>query len=285
MLNAMASADFETSAKRHAVWGLRWMDLKDSVYGMPISELSCDDARRVASVLQRHRLEAYCFSTVLLGGDVTAGERAFATAHIADLTHLLELAAIIRPRYIRLLAAQLAGRDHATDAVEVIERLYPFVIPTYQAAIDQIASAGFAATIENEASECVLSTTREFRSFFAAIDRPGSVGLTWDPQNQWATGVVPTVEIYEHLRDLIVYYHVKGGRTEGNGRDLAWDVALDEATWPVVDVTRRIIDDGVSPVICLNPPSHGRRIEGYAYGDAVTERDISFLRSRVSGVR
>ena len=215
---------------------------------------------------------------------MTAGESAFATQDLADLAHVLEVAAIIRPRYIRLLAAQLPGRHGGSDSVELIERLYPFVIPAYRAAIDQISAAGFATTIENEAASCVLSTTRDFRAFFAAIDRPELVGLTWDPQNQWATGVFPTIETYEQLRDLIVYYHVKGGKTDGTRRELAWNVALEEATWPVVELTRRIVDDGVSPVICLNPPSHGRPIEGYAYGDVVTERDIGFLHDRVLGV-
>ena len=52
MLNAMAGADFEASAKRHQDWGLRWMDLKDSIYGMAIEELTLEDARSVARVLR-----------------------------------------------------------------------------------------------------------------------------------------------------------------------------------------------------------------------------------------
>jgi sugar phosphate isomerase/epimerase len=284
MLNVMGGADFDASVARHRELGLRWMDLKDSIYGKDLKDLSLEDARRVAKTLEANGLETYCFSTVLLGGDLTAGEEAFAGQDLADLEHILALAEVLRPRFVRLLAAQLSGRGPGEDAIDRIERDHPWVIPAYRQAIDRIVATGFEATIENEAWSCMLSTTAEFRRFFAALDRGGAVSLTWDAQNQWATGVMPTLDVYEELRYLIAYYHVKGGKTEGDDSALAWNVALDETTWPVNEVTQKIVDDGVSRVICLNPPSHGRPIEGYPYGDAVTQRDLAFLRDRVKGV-
>jgi sugar phosphate isomerase/epimerase len=285
MLNVMGGADFEASVARHREWGLRWMDLKNAIYGNDLKDLSLEDAQKATRLLEENGLEVYCFSTVLLGGDVTAGEEGFAAQDLADLEHILRLAEILQPRFVRLLGAQLPGREAHENAIAYVERELPWVLPAYRAAIDRIVSAGYAATIENEAWSCMLSSTEEFRSFFTALDRPGSVSLTWDAQNQWATGVMPTVAIYEELRELIAYYHVKGGKSESRDGSLGWNVALDEATWPVAEVTQRIVDDGASPVICLNPPGHGKAIDGYPYGDAVTERDLAYLRTQVDGVR
>lgn len=284
MLNVMGGVDFRESAAQHQAWGLRWMDLKDAIFGKELKDLTIEDAHRVVEIMDEFELQAYCFSSVLLGGDLTAGEDAFAAGDLRDLEHILELAQIVKPRFVRLLGAQFPGRAAGENAIERIVDEFPWVIPAYRAAIQRIDAAGFAATIENEAWECMLSTTEEFRAFFAALDG-SQVSLTWDAQNQWATGVQPTVAVYEELRDLIAYYHVKGGRVADDGASLGWNVALDEATWPVREVTQRIVDDGVSPVICLNPPSHGRPIEGYGYGEAVTVRDLAFLRTQVQGVR
>lgn len=284
MLNVMGGTDFEVSVARHREWGLQWMDLKDAIYGKDLKDLSLDDARRAAQLLEENGLKVYCFSTVLLGGDATAGEEGFAAQDLRDLEHILALADVLQPRFVRLLAAQLPGRDKHENAIEHVERALPWVLPAYRAAIERIVSRGYAATIENEAWSCMLSSAKEFRGFFNALER-SDVSLTWDAQNQWATGVTPTLTIYEELRDLIAYYHVKGGKTDGDEQALAWNVALDEASWPVVEVTQRIVDDGSSPVICLNPPSHGKPIDDYPYGDAVTQRDLAFLRSEVRGIR
>ncbi|HVW17070.1 MAG TPA: TIM barrel protein [Solirubrobacteraceae bacterium] len=285
MLNVMGGADFDESIARHREWGMRWVDLKDAIYGKDLKDLTVDEAQRAAAALDAAGLRVYCLSSVLLGGDATAGEEAFAGQDLADLDHVLRLAEVLRPRFVRLLGAQLPGRRELDgDAVEHVRREHPYVVPAYRRAIDAIADAGFEATIENEAWDCMLSTTAEFRGFFDALERPGAVSLTWDAQNQWATGVKPTLEVYEGLRDLIAFYHVKGGRSDGDGERLDLNVALEEASWPVAEVTQRIVDDGVSPVICLNPPSHGRPIDGYEYGDAVTTRDLAFLRSAVRGI-
>jgi hypothetical protein len=60
---------------------------------------------------------------------------------------------------------------------------------------------------------------------------------------------------------------------------LKWRSSLADASWPVAEITRRVAEDGVSPVICLNP-SHGASKPGYDYADIVA-RDIAYLREQV----
>ena len=64
---------------------------------------------------------------------------------------------------------------------------------------------------------------------------------------------------------------------------LADNVALEDSDWAVAEITRRVVADGVSPVICLNPPQHGAEREGYDY-DSLPERDARFLRDSVPGI-
>ena len=98
-------------------------------------------------------------------------------------------------------------------------------------------------------------------------------------------GTFPTLEVYRRLRPLIAMVHVKGGAAEAPAAPgqpdgpLKWRTALADASWPVLDILRAVVADGVSPVICLNP-SHGERKTGYDYTDVVG-RDIEFLRRNI----
>jgi hypothetical protein len=87
------------------------------------------------------------------------------------------------------------------------------------------------------------------------------------------------MEVYRTLRPLIGCVHLKGGRTEGNGRALVHASALEDASWAVADIMRAVVADGVSPIICLNP-SHGKTPPGWKLAD-ITQRDIAFLRRTV----
>jgi hypothetical protein len=93
---------------------------------------------RAARLLEENGLEVYCFSTVLLGGDVTAGEEQFAARDLLDLDHILRLAEVLQPRFVRLLGAQMPGHDAHENAIARVEREFPWVIETYRAAIDRI---------------------------------------------------------------------------------------------------------------------------------------------------
>jgi hypothetical protein len=283
MLSSMASADFDTALARHREWGLTDLDLRDGIFGKWLADVTAEEAEAAAGRIAAAGLTVHCLSTTVFDGDVGVGEEQFTATHLPTLDHVLELAPILRPRMVRLIAAKLPERAAGEDAITALERGYPWVLDLYRDAIDRISAAGFPTTIENEFGTCFLSTPDEFQRFFALLDRPGAVHLTWDVQNQWATGVFPTVAVYEQLRDLIGYYHVKGGRRADGSDRLGFNVALDEAEWPVVDITRRVIEDGVSPVICLNTPAHGARIDGYDY-QSVTQRDLAFLRRQFKEV-
>ena len=130
--------------------------------------------------------------------------------------------------------------------------------------------------IENEVHGCIWSRPEEILSFFQMLDRDGKVLLTWDVQNLWQMGTFPSVEVYEQLKPLIGLVHLKGGMVEGSSRQLKWRSALEDASWPVAEIVGRIIADGASPVICLNP-SHGEARPGYNYDDVVG-RDLAFMR-------
>jgi hypothetical protein len=100
-------------------------------------------------------------------------------------------------------------------------------------------------------------------------------------QNLWQNGTFPTLEVYHQLRPLMGALHLKGGRADEAG-NLLWVAPLEEASWPVLEIVRAVIADGVAPFICLNP-SHGQRPAGYDDWQ-VAQRDIEFLRRHVKGI-
>ena len=283
ILSSMADQDFERALDRHRAWGISHLDLRDGIYGKWLADVTRAEAAEAAASIRARGLAVHCLSTGVFFDDIRKGRDAFVDQHLPMLDHILGLAEELQPHFVRLIAAQLPERDRRGNAIDLVARDHPWVFDVYREAIDRVAAAGFRPTIENEYGDCILSSVAEFRQFFAALDRPESVGLTWDVQNQWSTGVFPTMEVYEGLRDLIEYYHVKGGRSADGSRRLAWNVALEEADWAVLDITRRVVDDGVSPVICINPPQHGAPIDDYDYA-GVTERDLRFLRDHVKGI-
>jgi hypothetical protein len=86
---------------------------------------------------------------------------------------------------------------------------------------------------------------------------------------------------------VLGYYHLKGGQHDGTALKLTWRSSLEDASWPVLDITRAVVADGGSPVICLNP-SHGapkprEPSEELNLADA-TKADIDYVRREVAGV-
>jgi sugar phosphate isomerase/epimerase len=257
-------------------------DLKDSMWGNDLASMPLGDAKRLKELLDETGVHPYCLSTNIFGGHVDAGEQEFKADGLATLDHILGLAAELEPTFVRLLAAQ-TNRPATGSAVAATVAAAPFMIPAYQEAIDRINDAGWKCTIENEAWTCVISTPDEFLEFFALIDRADGANMTWDIQNQWATGTFPSLEGYHAMKDIIGYCHVKGGTYEEGTTKLGWNVALEEADWPVVEIVSEVVADGVSPVLCINPPSHGKPIPDYRY-DLVAKRDIDFLHANIPGV-
>ena len=282
MLNSMASRDFAQACAQHAAWGLKWLDLKDAIFGKSITALSDAEARSAVELAARHGLGVYCFSTMLFAADVEQGEARFREQHLAPLARTLELARILRPRVIRLIAASTQRRAELTDSAAYVTREHPWLIALYREALRHIVDAGFRASIENEVERSLFTRPAEVLNFFEALGPLSGVSYTWDVQNMWQNGAYPSLEAYEMLRPLIGYFHLKGGQEDPATQRLKWSTGLAEATWPVVEITRQVMSDGVSPVICLNP-SHGARKEGYDYAKVV-ERDVDFLRAHVPGI-
>jgi hypothetical protein len=270
----MADRDFEKALDWHVERGLELLDLRDCIYGKSISELTAEDARRAATAIEQHRLSVYCFSTSLFSGEMEVGEKEFRRLHLDPLTRVLETASILKPRLIRLIAAQTARRRDVSNAVSYMRECQPWLLALYREAIDRIHAAGFQTVIENEVSNSICSTPREILEFFDALGLREKVSFTWDVANLWQMGTFPTLEVYTQIKHLIGYVHVKGGMLEDGS--FIWASALEDASWPVAEILNVLVADGVSPVICLNPP-HGRAKPGYDISH-ITSRDLQLLR-------
>ncbi len=281
MLNSMADRDFETALDRHVAWGLRHLDVKDSVFGKGVVDLDDAEAQRAAALIGARGLSVYCMSTQLFHGDVEVGETAFREAHLAPLERAISVAEVLRPNLFRLLSARTTGRAQLSDSIAYLRDEHPWVIACYREAVERLAAAGLRVTIENECHANIFSTPTEVTDFFAELDCGDAVNLTWDVQNMWQMGTVPTMDVYRGLRPLLAYYHLKGGQAEPGSRSLRWKSSLEDASWPVREITRQVVADGASPVICLNG-SHGARKPGYSY-DGVLERDLAFVRREIAG--
>jgi sugar phosphate isomerase/epimerase len=284
MLNSMASEDFEESLRIHKKWGIEWLDLRDEIYGNWVATLDLETANRAKVAIDDAGMQVFCLSTSVFFADIAEGEAEFRDVHMRKLKDILEVAKVLQPRVVRVVAAQLAECERGTRSMPLIKEKYPWLADTYREALQLVHDAGFIPTIENEAFKCFLSQPEDFIEFFEWLDRPDIAHLTWDVQNQWATGVFPSLEIYETLKPLIHYYHVKGGQAVGASDRLAWNVALKEASWPVVEITQAVVNDGVSPIICLNPAQHGAQKPDYNYEDIV-KSDIDYLRRSVKGIK
>ncbi|MFC5833483.1 sugar phosphate isomerase/epimerase family protein [Nonomuraea insulae] len=298
VLNAMAARDFDQALATIASWRLKWVDLWGFIYGESVDALSPGTAARIATALADRGLGAYCLSSRIFDDTVEQDPQAFREKHLRTLRTTLAAAATVRPKYVRLIAGSMAGAAAMENCVAVLKERSPWVRDVYREAVDLILEAGFTPTLENEHSDCFLSTPEEFRDFFDWLDAPPEFRLTWDIGNSWQMGSYPTVEMYEALRPLLGYVHVKGGQAAPEEPARAhWNVGLDATSWPVREIISAVVAGGKSPVICLNP-AHGEWKPDYDYGDGrvadtpfsqrdlapVTARDIAFLRANVEGI-
>lgn len=281
MLNAMADSDFETALDRHVAWGLSHLDLKNGIFGKSLIDLTDDEARRVAKMVEERKLSVYCLSTTLFDEDVEVGEDVFLREHFGKLDRLIEIAEILKPHFVRLLAAKSSRRVEIEDSIDYLRSEQAWLIDLYRRAIEKLATAGCRVTVENECHDCLMSNSEEIVGFFEGLGCGDAVSLTWDVQNLWQMGTPPTLHTYEQLKPLIAYYHLKGGQSEFPDGPLKWRSSLEDASWPVDVITNQVIADGVSPVICLNG-SHGEGKTGYDY-ETVTERDLAYVKRMFGG--
>jgi len=280
MLNSMAGADVEESFDRQRAWGLRLLDLKDCLFGKGVEHLTAEQAKRVRDAAERRGLRVHTLSTCLFHRDVEQGERAFRDADMPALDNALRVAEVLAPAQVRLLMARSARRREFLDSSVYLEARHPWVAKVYRQAAAAIRDAGFQAVIENETQDCLFAAPGEIVSFFAMLGDPPPAGLIWDVQNLWQVGTFPTLEVYKALKPVIRMVHLKGGRTDTPGGPLQWQSQLQDASWPVVPIVRRVIEDGASPVLCLNPP-HGQAPPEFRYNP---RRDVEFLRNAIEGI-
>jgi len=275
MLNAMADKDFDKALFRQQEWNINFLDMKDNIFGKSIIDLTDEEATEAAKMIKGKNMSVYCFSSVLFYEDIEIGEREFRIRSIDKLDRLLEIAQILQPRIIRLLAARSGKRKEFTDIIPYLRQSFQWLIPMYREAVEKIHRSGFGTTIENEAHDCIFSTPAEILEFFKELDCGDKVSFTYDIQNLWQMGTFPTVESYRKLAGITGYFHLKGGKCDG-GTELVWSSALDDASWPVKEIVRLAVTEEISPFFCLNS-SHGKRLPGYNY-DNITRRDIDYLR-------
>jgi hypothetical protein len=280
MLNGMAGSDFHQALDQFAAWGLEHVDLKNGIYGKSIEALSDSEANAATAALHERGLNAYCFSTELFHDDLEKGEEHFRQQHLSKIDRAIQVAERMRPNMIRLLSARTTKRLSLQNSTDYILAEHPWLIALYQEAIDRIHGAGFQVTIENEAHSCIWSTPEEIITFYEALGRQDKVHYTYDVQNLWQMGTYPSLEVYRKLRPLIGFLHLKGGQQGEEGNALVWKSTLEEASWPVAELTAEAIRDGVSPVICLNP-SHGKPMEGRSY---TYEQDLHYLKQLIEQV-
>ena len=274
VLSSMAGRDIETSFDTHVAWGLRLLDLKDSLFGKAVEELTIEEAKRVKEAADRRGLRIHTLSTCLFHQNVEQGAKPFEDKDLPALQNVLAIAEVLSPLQIRLLTAWSSKRHEVLDSSVYLAKRHPWLVDLYRDAVDGIHEAGYRAVIENEVGGALLATPAEITGFFSALDRASSAGLVWDIQNLWQMGTFPTLHVYETIGPLISMIHLKGGRSETPGGALKWRSDLADASWPVVPIVRRVIEDGRSPVICLNP-SHGLSPPDFTFDP---KRDIDFLR-------
>ena len=278
MLNSMAAESFEESLDRHVEWGLSHLDLKESIFGKLTTELNDSECERAVDLIASKGLSVHCLSTPLFSGVVES--RQDFTRHVDMTEDVLRIAAAMKPDMVRVLAPQTDCRSEHDNAVAYVRRAHGWLFDMYRSVIARLSDAGLTVTIENSPAGCILSKPDEVQAFFDILDAGSAAQFTWDVQNMWDAGTFPSLDVYERLRPYMGYYHVKGGQSATGGvGPLYWNSSLEDATWPVEAITHRVIADGATKFICLNP-SHGRGKPGYDYG-SVLLRDLRFIREVV----
>ena len=218
MLNSMAARDFATALDRHVEWGLHYLDLKDAIFGKGILDLTDAEACRAAEMIAERGLSVYCLSTTLFHDEVESGEEEFRRNNLEPLDRSIAIARVLQPDLIRLLSARTIRRDEFLHSTGYLQSEHPWLIELYREAIENITEAGFRATIENESHDNIFSNPNEILGFYDALDCGDRVSLTWDVQNLWQMGTYLSLDVYQQLKPLITYYHLKGGQSEEGSR-------------------------------------------------------------------
>jgi predicted dehydrogenase len=96
-------------------------------------------------------------------------------------------------------------------------------------------------------------------------------------------GTYPSVEVCEILSDITGYFHLEGSRSLVPGGHTYYGTTLEDASWPVVEVTKKAITEGKGVVTGLNPIK-GEQKYDYDY-ENITKRDLDYLMKNIKEVR
>jgi hypothetical protein len=259
LLSSILGADFPLALERQKSIGIRYLDLKDGIWGKTVETLTGEEAARAAALIDGLDLRVHCLSTSIGYSDPESDtdEAAFRARHEPALGNVLRVARVLRPEVVRLLAPRLAP-SAGECAVKRLDREFPWFVSVYRDWIDRIGEAGCGVLIENEASGCVLATITDITLFLARLNHP-------DARFTWVGEI-----------------HLKGGRHDGSSNSLVWASSLEEASWTVVEIVRAVLEDGLVSYLCLNP-SHGMRPSDWDTWE-VAQRDVAFLRREFEAI-
>jgi sugar phosphate isomerase/epimerase len=282
LLSSILGADFPLALERQKSIGIRYLDLKDGIWGKTVETLTGEEAARAAALIDGLDLRVHCLSTSIGYSDPESDtdEAAFRARHEPALGNVLRVARVLRPEVVRLLAPRLAP-SAGECAVKRLDREFPWFVSVYRDWIDRIGEAGCGVLIENEASGCVLATITDITLFLARLNHPDA-RFTWDVQNLWQRGTFPSLETYRRIAPWVGEIHLKGGRHDGSSNSLVWASSLEEASWTVVEIVRAVLEDGLVSYLCLNP-SHGMRPSDWDTWE-VAQRDVAFLRREFEAI-
>ena len=277
MLGTMAGPDFPGALRKQAALGLKLLDLKDGLWGQRIEEIDEATALRASGLIKAEGLAVDCLSSSIGCISFKEGmtEAAFRAACDPLVANLVRTARMLRPRMVRLLLPAHLPRAAGESAFAAMRRTAPWVVTVYRGWIERIAATGAVPVLENEAHGCLFATPADIAAFFAALDHKAARYI-WDVQNIWQMGLFPSLDAYAQLKPYIASLHLKGGRADIPGGPLVTAAALEEASWPVLEVVRTVLADAVVSVICLNP-SHGAKPPGWDIWETGV-RDLAFLR-------
>ena len=283
LLSSIPGGNFPLALERQRALGLRFLDLKDALWGKTIERFTEEEALRATELIEEFGLRIHCFSTSIGHTSLHSGttESSFRAPYEDALANTLLVAKIMRPQVIRLLAPRLSPKCAGECAVARMARLFPWTTGVYRDWVDAIEATGFGVLIENEAVGCCLGSVDDVLLFFQLLDRPAA-RFTWDVQNLWQNGTFPSLDIYRQLKPLIGALHLKGGRSGDDGQTLKWAAPLEEASWPVWEIVRAVVADGTAPFICLNP-SHGEKPDDWDSWE-VARREVAWLRREIKGI-
>ncbi len=277
VLNSMMPGDFAAALKRHKNIGIDWLDLKDGIFGKDLLSLSLKEVQKAKQEIDKQNLNVFCLSSTLFGEDVEKGEEYFRQQHLEKVSLLIERARIFEPYFVRLLSAKASARPFPSDLMDYLNQSHPWILPCYDQAVEKIDEAGFRVTIENEVGPNLFSSAADILQFFQSLSSADRLSLTWDVQNLWQAGTFPALSVFQALKPLVTYVHIKGGIADKGSRKLLYKSALADASWPVKEILNEVFQTKQVLAVCLNP-SHGEKMPGVDYG-ATLEKDLEFIRT------